>query len=115
MAAGFTVPTQVTFGDTIAINGTLNEYLSIYAEELDAGIPVWLQARATTTSAWKTVGRYLGETKNPFPILIDSVGGRQYRLWVPTRKEVTTVAINLTPAASTSARTSTTLAAFRAA
>jgi hypothetical protein len=71
-----------------------------------------LQARPTATTTWKTVGRFTGDTVAPFSTAIGSVGGRQSRLYVPATKRVDQLEIVLTPASSTSARSSKTLAKF---
>jgi hypothetical protein len=112
MTGRFTVPAQTTFGDYVRISTSLDEFFCTCAEQRDSSIPVLLQARPTATSAWTTVGRYTGGTASAFPTWITSVGGRQFRLWVPARKQLDQGSVRLTPASSTSARTTTTLARF---
>ncbi|MDX2971624.1 hypothetical protein [Kribbella solani] len=115
LTARTTVPAQMTFGTYVPITTSLDEYWCICAEQADYGIPVWLQARANSSTAWRTVGKYTGSTTRPFSTRITSVGGRQFRIWVPARKGISQQAISLTPASSTSARSSSTLAQFRTA
>ncbi|GAA2831258.1 hypothetical protein [Kribbella solani] len=115
LTARTTVPAQTTFGTYVPITTSLDEYWCICAEQADYGIPVWLQARANSSTAWRTVGKYTGSTTRPFSTRITSVGGRQFRIWVPARKSISQQAISLTPASSTTARSSSTLAQFRTA
>lgn len=89
MVAKTAVPAEGSFGESLRINSALDEYFCACAEHADSGIPVWLQARPTAAAAWQTVGRYSGETVDPFSTGITSVGGRQFRLWVrPARRPV---------------------------
>ncbi|MEU4193433.1 hypothetical protein AB0E69_16160 [Kribbella sp. NPDC026611] len=115
MAGKFAVPAQTTFGDYVKINSSLDEYFCTCAEQRDSSIPVWLQARPTATAPWTTVGRYTGGTTSSFPTWITSVGGRQFRLWVPARKRLDQNAVTLTPASSTAAQSTRTMARFNAA
>ncbi|WP_328524225.1 hypothetical protein [Kribbella sp. NBC_00359] len=112
MAAGIAVPAQGSFGDYLGIESRLDMYKCSCAEHRTSGIPVDLQARPTATTTWKTVGRFSGDTVAPFRTPIGSVGGRQFRLYVPATKRVDQLEIILTPASSTSARSSKTLAKF---
>ncbi|MFC9687929.1 hypothetical protein ACFTSF_05280 [Kribbella sp. NPDC056951] len=99
--AGISVPAQGVFGERLGIYSTL-----------DANHPVQLQARPTSTAPWKTVGRYSGSVGRPFETGIASLGGRQYRLWVPAVKEIEEGWIDLFSAASTSAKSSQTTTKF---
>ena len=112
MAAGIAVPAQGSFGDYLGIESRLDMYKCSCAEHRTSGIPVDLQARPTAITTWKTVGRFTGDTVAPFSTPIGSVGGRQFRLYVPATKRVDQLEIVLTPASSTSARSSKTLAKF---
>ncbi|MFB6720304.1 hypothetical protein ACFCV3_09105 [Kribbella sp. NPDC056345] len=112
LAAGITVPARAVYGARLAIKSTLDLFTSEGREERASGIKVELQARAKSTDAWKTYGRYAGNTTAAFDTGIASLGNRQYRLLVPARKIVGTNVIALTPATSTSAKSSTTLTKF---
>ncbi|MFF1817088.1 hypothetical protein ACFVWG_07315 [Kribbella sp. NPDC058245] len=112
LGAGITVPSKALYSDRLGIKSTIDLFTSEGREERASGIPVELQARAKTTDAWKTYGRYAGNTTAVFDTGIASLGNRQYRLWVPARKVVSTNVIALTPATSTSAKSSTTLVKF---
>ncbi len=112
MGAGMTVPARAVYSSRLAIKSTLDLFTSEGREERASGIPVELQARAKTTDAWKTYGRYSGNTTAAFDTGIAALGNRQYRLLVPARKIVATNVIALTPATSTSAKSSTTLVKF---
>ncbi|GAB3937458.1 hypothetical protein GCM10029976_050520 [Kribbella albertanoniae] len=112
LAAGMTVPARAVYGSRLAIKSTLDLFTSEGREERASGIKVELQARAKTTDAWKTYGRYAGNTTAAFETGIASLGNRQYRLLVPARKIVATNVIALTPATSTSAKSSVTLTKF---
>ncbi|MFC9694010.1 hypothetical protein ACFTSF_36035 [Kribbella sp. NPDC056951] len=104
-----TVPASALYSNRLAIKSMLELYTSPGREERASGIPVELQARAKSTDAWKTYGRYSGTTTATFDTGIASLGNRQYRLWVPARKVVAGNVIVLTPAASTGAKSSKTL------
>ncbi|MFF1817087.1 hypothetical protein ACFVWG_07310 [Kribbella sp. NPDC058245] len=112
LGAGVTVPASAVYGSRLGIKSTLDLFTSEGREERASGIPVELQARATATAPWKTYGRYAGNTTAAFDTGIASLGNRQYRLWVPARKAVSANTIALTPAISTSAKSSKTLIKF---
>ncbi len=112
LAAGMTVPARAVYSSRLAIKSTLDLFTSEGREERASGIKVELQARAKGTDAWKTYGRYAGNTTTAFDTGIAALGNRQYRLLVPARKIVATNVIALTPATSTSAKSSTTLVKF---
>ncbi|MFI5736443.1 hypothetical protein ACIA49_40380 [Kribbella sp. NPDC051587] len=112
LGAGITVPSKGIYSDRLGIKSTIDLFTSEGREERASGIPVELQARAKSTDAWKTYGRYAGNTTAVFDTGIASLGNRQYRLWVPGRKVVSTNVIALTPATSTSAKSSTTYVKF---
>ncbi|MFB6720300.1 hypothetical protein ACFCV3_09085 [Kribbella sp. NPDC056345] len=112
LGAGTTVPASAVYGARLGIKSTLDLFTSEGREERASGIKVELQARAKTTDAWKTYGRYAGNTTAAFDTGIASLGNRQYRLYVPARKVVSGNVIALTPAASTSAKSSKTLIKF---
>ncbi|GAA1705354.1 hypothetical protein GCM10009745_61280 [Kribbella yunnanensis] len=112
LGASTTVPASALFSNRLAIKSTLDLFTSAGREERASGIPVQLQARAKTTDAWKTYGRYSGNTTAAFDTGIASLGNRQYRLWVPARKVVSGNIIALTPAASTGAKSSKTYVKF---
>ncbi|WP_165956730.1 hypothetical protein [Kribbella antibiotica] len=109
--AGFTVPAQQVYANRLAIKGTLKQFMGDGAQRA-TGIPVELQARASSTAPWKTYGRYTGNTTTAFDTGIAALGNRQYRLWVPAQKSATETAITVIPATSTSAKSSVTLAKF---
>ncbi|TDD46745.1 hypothetical protein E1263_35880 [Kribbella antibiotica] len=115
LSAGTSVPASATYGSRLGIKSTIDLFTSEGREERASGIPVELQARAKATDAWKTYGRYAGNTTTAFDTGIGALGNRQYRIWVPARKVVSTNVIALTPAASTAAKSSTTLTKFTAA
>ncbi|MFK4084276.1 hypothetical protein ACI2LF_09230 [Kribbella sp. NPDC020789] len=112
LGAGITVPATAAYSNRLAIKSTLDLFTSPGREERASGIKVELQARAKSTDAWKTYGRYDGNTTAAFDTGIASLGNRQYRLWVPARKVVTSNVIVLTPATSTSAKSSKTYVKF---
>ncbi len=109
LGAGMTVPSTALYSNRLLIKSTLDLFTSPGREERASGIPVELQARAKSTDAWKTWGRYSGNTTAAFDTGIASLGNRQYRLWVPARKVVSSNVIVLTPAASTGVKSSKTL------
>ncbi|MFI5736445.1 hypothetical protein ACIA49_40390 [Kribbella sp. NPDC051587] len=115
MGAGISVPASAVYSSRLGIKSTLDLFTSEGREERASGIPVELQARAKTTDAWKTYGRYAGNTTTAFDTGIASLGNREYRLLVPARKVVSSNVIALTPATSTSVKSSTTLVKFTAA
>ncbi|MFF1817093.1 hypothetical protein ACFVWG_07340 [Kribbella sp. NPDC058245] len=106
LKVGIAVPAQGIFSERLKIESTLVGT----SENID--FPVELQARPTSTAVWKTVGRYTGGTQVAFETGIASLGGRQYRLWVPARKKIGGSAIELVPAGSTSAKSSQTMTRF---
>ncbi len=112
LGAGITVPASAAYGNRLGIKSTLDLFTSEGREERASGIKVELQARAKTTDAWKTYGRYAGNTTTAFDTGIAALGNRQYRLFVPARKVASGNVIALTPAASTSAKSSKTLIKF---
>ncbi|MFB6720303.1 hypothetical protein ACFCV3_09100 [Kribbella sp. NPDC056345] len=112
MGAGISVPASAVYGNRLGIKSTLDLFTSEGREERASGIKVELQARAKSTDAWKTYGRYAGNTTAAFDTGIASLGNREYRLWVPARKVVSGNVIALTSATSTSARSSKTLIKF---
>jgi hypothetical protein len=112
--AGFTVPTQQVCGNRLASKSTLKQFMGDGAQRA-TGIPVELQARASSTASWKAYGRYAGNTTTAFDTGIATLGNRQYRLWVPAQKSATQTAITVIPATSASAKSSVTLAKFTAA
>ncbi|GAA1705351.1 hypothetical protein GCM10009745_61260 [Kribbella yunnanensis] len=112
LGAGITVPASAAYGNRLGIKSTLDLFTSEGREERASSIKVELQARTKTTDAWKTYGRYTGNTTTAFDTGIASLGNRQYRLWVPARKVVSGNVIALTPASSTSAKSSKTLVKF---
>ncbi|MFC9687931.1 hypothetical protein ACFTSF_05290 [Kribbella sp. NPDC056951] len=112
LGAGITVPASALYGNRLGIKSTLDLFTSEGREERASGIKVELQARAKTTDAWKTYGRYAGNTTTAFETGIAALGNRQYRLLVPARKVVSGNVIALTPASSTSAKSSKTLVKF---
>ncbi len=114
MRAGFTVPAQQVYSNRLAIKSTLTQFMG-EGKERATGVPVELQARASSTAPWKTYGRYAGTTTAAFDTGIAALGNRQYRLWVPARKSATEAAITVNAATSTSAKSSVTLAKFTAA
>jgi hypothetical protein len=109
LGAGITVPSKAVYSARLAIKSTVDLFTSEGREERASNVKVELQARAKSTDAWKTWGRYDGNTTAAFDTGIASLGNRQYRLWLPARKVVSGNVIALTPAASTSAKSSTTL------
>jgi hypothetical protein len=112
MGAGISVPASAVYSSRLGIKSTLDLFTSEGREERASGIPVELQARARSTDAWKTYGRYAGNTTTAFDTGIAALGNREYRLLVPARKVVSGNVIALTPATSTSARPSKTLIKF---
>ncbi|WP_405064099.1 hypothetical protein OG474_21280 [Kribbella sp. NBC_01505] len=112
---GIAVPTQQVYSQTLAIKSTLDLFTTAGREDQVTGIPVELQTRPTSTAAWKTSGRYAGNTTAAFDTGIAALGNRQYRLWVPGRKKVSAHEITLIPEVSTSAKSSVTLTKFTAA
>ncbi|MFF1817090.1 hypothetical protein ACFVWG_07325 [Kribbella sp. NPDC058245] len=112
MGAGISVPASAVYSSRLGIKSTLDLFTSEGREERASGIPVELQARAKSTDAWKTYGRYAGNTTTAFDTGIASLGNREYRLLVPARKVVSGNVIALTPATSTSAKSSKTLIKF---
>ncbi|MFC9687930.1 hypothetical protein ACFTSF_05285 [Kribbella sp. NPDC056951] len=95
--------------------GVFSKRLGIYSSlspSLSGTWPVELQARASSTAAWKTVGRYSISDIGNHETGIASLGGRQYRLWVPALKKINESWIDLFPAASTSAKASQTTTKF---
>jgi hypothetical protein len=112
MGAGISVPASAVYSSRLGIKSTLDLFTSEGREERASGIPVELQARAKSTDAWKTYGRYAGNTTTAFDTGIAALGNREYRLLVPARKVVSGNVIALTPATSTSARSSKTLIKF---
>ncbi|TDD57466.1 hypothetical protein E1263_23745 [Kribbella antibiotica] len=112
LGAGITVPAKAVYGARLGIKSTLDLFTSEGREERASGIKVELQARGKTTDAWKTYGRYDGNTTTAFDTGIAALGNRQYRLFVPARKVVSGNVIVLTPATSTSAKSSTTSIKF---
>jgi len=112
LGAGISVPASAVYSTRLGIKSTLDLFTSEGREERASGIKVELQARAKSTDAWKTYGRYDGNTTTAFDTGIASLGNREYRLWVPARKVVSGNVIALTPATSTSARSSKTLIKF---
>ncbi|MFB6720302.1 hypothetical protein ACFCV3_09095 [Kribbella sp. NPDC056345] len=112
LGAGITVPASAAYGNRLGIKSTLDLFTSEGREERASGIKVELQARAKSTDAWKTYGRYAGNTTAAFDTGIAALGNRQYRLFVPARKVASGNVIALTPASSTSAKSSVTLTKF---
>ncbi|MET7283508.1 hypothetical protein ABZS29_35100 [Kribbella sp. NPDC005582] len=112
LGAGITVPASAQFSNRLPIKSTLDLFTSPGREERASGIKVELQARAKTTDAFKTYGRYDGNTTAAFDTGIAALGNRQYRLWVPARKVATSNVIVLTPATSTSVKSSKTYVKF---
>ncbi|MFF1817094.1 hypothetical protein ACFVWG_07345 [Kribbella sp. NPDC058245] len=100
MSASTAVPAMGIYSLQIGIKTTLKSDLA------NMPVPVQLQARPNSASPWKTYGRYTGNLRDPFFTDIASLGERQYRVWVLPAKQITQSAIKLTPAASTTARTS---------
>ncbi|MFI5736444.1 hypothetical protein ACIA49_40385 [Kribbella sp. NPDC051587] len=109
LTSGMTVPASALYSNRLAIKSWLFIHSTGNIVERASGIPVELQARAKSTDAWKTWGRYSGNTTAAFDTGIASLGNRQYRLWVPARKVVSSNIIFLTPAASTGVKSSKTL------
>ncbi|TDC30127.1 hypothetical protein [Kribbella albertanoniae] len=109
LGAAITVPGKAVYSARLAIKSTVDLFTSEGREERASDVKVELQARAKSTDAWKTYGRYTGNTTSAFDTGIASLGNRQYRLWLPARKVALSNVIALTPAASTSAKSSTTL------
>ncbi len=114
LGAGITVPASAQYSNRLPIKSTLDLFTSAGREERASGINVELQARGKTTDAWKTYGRYAGNTTAAFDTGIAALGNRQYRLWVPARKIATSNVIVLTPATSTSVKSSKTYVKFGA-
>ncbi|TDD57458.1 hypothetical protein E1263_23705 [Kribbella antibiotica] len=100
LSAAAAVPAMGIYSLQLGIKTTLTSNLA------NMPMPVQLQARPNSASPWKTYGRYNGNLNRPFHTDIASLGERQYRIWVPSAKQSTQSAIKLTPAASTTARTS---------
>jgi hypothetical protein len=115
LGAGITVPASAVYGARLGIKSTLDLFTSQGREERASGIKVELQARGKTADAWKTYGRYAGNTMTAFDTEIAAQGNRQYRLFVPARKVVSGNVIVLTPATSTSAKSSKTVVKFASA
>ncbi|TDD57462.1 hypothetical protein E1263_23725 [Kribbella antibiotica] len=112
LGAGITVPASAVYGARLGIKSTLDLFTSEGREERASGIKVELQARAKAADAWKTYGRYAGNTTTAFDTGMAAQGNRQYRLLVPARKVVSGNVIVLTPATSTSAKSSQTFIKF---
>ncbi|TDD57464.1 hypothetical protein E1263_23735 [Kribbella antibiotica] len=112
LGAGITVPASALYSNRLAIKSTLDLFTSQGREERASGIKVELQARGKTTDAWKTYGRYDGNTTTAFDTGMAAQGNRQYRLFVPARKVVSGNVIVLTPATSTSVKSSKTFVKF---
>ncbi|MFI5736447.1 hypothetical protein ACIA49_40400 [Kribbella sp. NPDC051587] len=104
MTPSFTVPALGSYSQVLDIDSTLKSNLT------NISTLVHLQARPNSTAPWKTYGRYDGNVREPFDTHIASLGGRQYRLWVLPSKQITQSSIKLTPAASTTAKSSKTIA-----
>ncbi|WP_405064100.1 hypothetical protein OG474_21285 [Kribbella sp. NBC_01505] len=112
MSAGLSVPVSAVYSSTLGMKTTLDLFTSEGREERASGIPVELQARASATGSWKTYGRFSGNTTAAFNTGLASLGNRQYRILVPARKVVSGNVIALTPASSTSAKSSKTYIKF---
>ncbi|GAA0611378.1 hypothetical protein HPO96_22110 [Kribbella sandramycini] len=112
IGAGISVPAGAVYSSRLGIKSSLSMMFTEGHKEKAGGIKVELQARAKTTDAWKTYGRYTGNTTTAFDTGIASLGNRQYRLYVPARKVAVGNIIALTPATSTSARSSKTYVKF---
>ncbi len=104
MAAAFVVPPMGTYSVQLGIWTTLKSNL------VNISPLVQLQARPNSASPWRTYGRYYGDLHDPVPTGMASLGGRQYRILALPFKEISQDAIKLTAAASTSARSSKTIA-----
>ncbi|TDD57465.1 hypothetical protein E1263_23740 [Kribbella antibiotica] len=112
LGAAITVPSKAVYGARLGIKSTVDLFTSEGREERASDVKVELQARAKATDAWKTYGRYTGNTTAAFETGIASLGNRQYRLLLPARKVVSANVIALTPPTSTSPKSSTTLVKF---
>ncbi|GAA0611368.1 hypothetical protein HPO96_22105 [Kribbella sandramycini] len=100
------VAAQVPYGDSVQIyaSPTSSPRTMHYASA------VHLQARPTSSAAWKTYGKFSGYSNDdPIQTWIGSLGGRQYRIWLPGLKKINANSIELTPPASSSARSSRTI------
>ncbi|TDD57463.1 hypothetical protein E1263_23730 [Kribbella antibiotica] len=109
LGAAITVPSKAVYSARLGIKSTVDLFTSEGREERASDVKVELQARAKATDAWKTYGRYTGNTTAAFDTGIASLGNRQYRLLLPARKVVSANVIALTPPTSTSPKSSTTL------
>ncbi|MFC9687928.1 hypothetical protein ACFTSF_05275 [Kribbella sp. NPDC056951] len=96
------VPARMAYGLWMPMRTTLTSNLP--GEYFDA---VQLQARPNSAAAWKTYGRYSAYIKS-FDTGLGSLGGRQYRIWVPALKKSDWSTITLAPAVSTAAKSSRT-------
>ncbi len=108
-SVGASVPALQSYGSYLDIISTMNLFYCDCAEQPESGITVQLQARPNSSAPWTTYGRFGSETVNPFFTGMNSLGGRQYRLWVPAQKALNED-ITLTAAASTAAKSSRTVA-----
>lgn len=104
LSASFSVPALETYSYQLGIKTTLKSNLTNIAPL------VHLQARPNSTSPWTTYGRYNVGVREPDDTGMASLGGRQYRIWVLPSKQISQDAIKLTAAASTSAKSSKTIA-----
>ncbi|GAA0611393.1 hypothetical protein HPO96_22120 [Kribbella sandramycini] len=112
MGSGITVPASALYSNRLAIKSSLSLVFTEGHKEKASGIKVELQARGKTTEAFKTYGRYTGATTAAFDTGIAALGNRQYRLYVPARKVAAGNIIALTPATSTSVKSSKTYVKF---
>ncbi|TDC30122.1 hypothetical protein E1261_14155 [Kribbella albertanoniae] len=109
MSAGMSVPALESYGRYLDIMSTLDLFYCDCAEHGESGITVQLQARANSSAPWKTYGRFGADTVDPVQTPMSSLGGRQYRLWVPAQK-AHNGDITLSAATSTAAKSSRTVA-----
>ncbi|MFB6720298.1 hypothetical protein ACFCV3_09075 [Kribbella sp. NPDC056345] len=112
---GAVMPAQQVYNRDIQFAATLHRFFCACAATPDPDpIQVDLQARPNSSTPWKTVISNSRPNGQEIPLPTRSLGSRQYRLWVPsyTRYYDDGHAIEVTAPASTSARTSLTLAHF---
>jgi hypothetical protein len=76
-----------------------------------SNVVTYLQTRIDASRPWKSIGTYSGQGAR-FSDVIGTIGGQQYRVYIPTSIELSNQRRIVTPPASTTARYSATQAHF---